>query len=213
MCYDASVFGVTQTPLPENCRKVDKIVKDENGQDVNLGPYPIESHRAGQGYHISTFQPKQPLRRNKLIENSFTPALQWNAAAQLEMVQLARDKAYFPFGINTSMGDYSWDLPMDKISKQKPCKFQLFDPSLQYFPRGSHAPLMIFLGSSSDGRRSTPADRRRAAKADARGWTRQRRKAAMQWSTSQSSTSQWSSSEWSSSEWHGAWSSSEWHGS
>ena len=66
---------------------------------------------------------------------------------------------------------------------------------------------------SSDGRRSAPADRKRAAKADARGWTRKCRKTAMQWSTSQSSTWQWSSSEWSSSEWHGAWSSSEWHGS
>ena len=62
--------------------------------------------------------------------------------------------------------------------------------------------------SSSDGRRSAPADRKRAAKADARGWTRKRRKTAMQ----QSSTWQWSSSEWSSSEWHGAWSSSGWHG-
>ena len=132
MCYDASVFGVTQTPLPDNCRKVDRIVKNEKGQDRNLGPYPIEAHHDGQGYHISTFQPKQPLRRNKLIENSFTPALQWNAAAQLEMVRLAPDQAYFPFGINPSMGDYSWDLPMVKISKQKPCKFQLFDHSLKY---------------------------------------------------------------------------------
>ena len=72
--------------------------------------------------------------------------------------------------------------------------------------------LVSSISDGRRGRRSKEALRRRAAAADARGWTRQRRK-AMQWSTSQSSTSQWSSSEWSSSEWHGAWSSSEWHGS
>ena len=58
------------------------------------------------------------MRKNKLIGNSFTPALQWNAAAQLDMGQLAGDKGYFPFGINTSLGRYSWDFPEDKKSKQ-----------------------------------------------------------------------------------------------
>ena len=107
MCYDASVFGVIQTPLPDNCRIVHRIVKNADGQDEDLGPYPVESHHSGQGYPIRSFKPEHVLRRTKLIENSFTPALQWNAAAQLEMVQLARDQAYFPFGINPSMGDYS----------------------------------------------------------------------------------------------------------
>ena len=58
------------------------------------------------------------MRKNKLIGNSFTPALQWNAAAQLEMDQLARDETYFPFGVDTSLGRYSWDFPEDKKSKQ-----------------------------------------------------------------------------------------------
>ena len=50
MCYDASALGVTQTPLPDNCKIVHRVVKDENGEDKDLGPHPIESHRDGQGY-------------------------------------------------------------------------------------------------------------------------------------------------------------------
>ena len=160
---------------------------------------------------ITSFKPDHPVRRRKLIKNSFTPALQSNAPAQLEMVRLALDKEYFPFGVDPTLGRYSWYLPEDKKSKQKPCKFELFDPSLTYFPRGAHAPLMCFMGKSSDGRRSEDARRRRYKKADIRGWPHERRQKTKQWSTSQSSTSQWSSSEWSSSERNGAWSSSEWH--
>ena len=160
---------------------------------------------------ITSFKPDHPVRRRKLIKDYFTPALQSNAPAQLEMVRLALDKDYFPFGVDTSLGRYSWDLPEDKKSRQKLCKFELFDPSLTYFPRGAHAPLMCFMGKSSDGRRSDEARIRRYARADTRGWTHERRQKTKQWSTSQSSTSQWSSSEWSSSERNGAWSSSEWH--
>ena len=162
---------------------------------------------------ITSFKPDHPVRRRKLIKNSFTPALQSNAPAQLEMVRLALDKDYFPFGVDTSLGRYSWDLPEDKKSKQKPCNFEVFDPRLIIiFPAWRSCSPDDFLGSSSDGRQTPNALRRRNKKADARGWTHERRQRTKQWSTSQSSTSQWSSSEWSSSEWNGAWSSSEWHG-
>ena len=161
---------------------------------------------------ITSFKPDHPVRRRKLIENSLTPALQWDALAQQDMVRLALDREYFPSGVDGTMGGYSWYLPEDKQSKQKLCDFELFDPNLEYFPRGAHAPLMCFMGKSSDGRRSDEARIRRYERADTRGWTHERRQKTKQWSPSQSSTSQWSSSEWSSSEWNGAWSSSEWHG-
>ena len=76
--------------------------------------------------------------------------------------------------------------------------------------------LVSSISDGGRGRRSKKALRRRAAAAEARGWTRQRRQEMQwytsQWSTSQSSTSRWSTSRWSSSEWHGEWSNSEWHG-
>ena len=212
MCYDANVLGFTQTPLPANCKLVHKIVKNEDDQDVDLGPFPVESHRDGQGYPIKSYRPENAVRKEKLIENSFTPAFSWSAPAQEDMRRLALDKQYFPFGVDHTVGYYSWNLLEDKQSKQKLCDFALFDPNEEYFPRGAHAPLMCFMGKSSDGRRSEDARRRRYKKADIRGWPHERRQKTKQWSTSQSSTSQWSSSEWSSSEWNGAWSSSEWHG-
>ena len=205
------VFGLTQAPLPDNCKIMHQIVKTEDGQDEDLGPYPVESHRHGQGYPIKSYLPENRVRKEKLIENSFTPAFSWSAPAQEDMRRLALDKQYFPFGVDPTVGYYSWYLPEDKQSKQKLCDFELFDPDLTYFPRGAHAPLMCFLGRSSDGRRTEDARRRRYKKADIRGWPHERRQKTKQWSTSQSSTSQWSSSEWSSSERNGAWSSSEWH--
>ena len=207
MCYGAGTLGVTQTALPDNCKIVTRIVH-ENGKEKDLGPHPIESHSGGQGYAIKSFRPDHPGRRRKLIENSLTPALQWDALAQQDMARLTLNREYFPFGVDGTMGQYSWDLPMDKQSKQKPCDFSLFDPEETLFKRGAHCPLMCFIGKSSDGRRSTGALKLRGEKADKRGWTHERRQKTKQFSNWQSSTSQWSSSEWSSSEWNGARSSS-----
>ena len=53
--------------------------------------------------------------------------------------------------------------------------FNEFDLDEQFFKRGAHAPLMILLGAGSEVRRSKAALQRRAAAADARGWTRERR--------------------------------------
>jgi len=73
--------------------------------------------------------------------------------------------------VDTSMGAESWSWPEGPSSKQKLASFDHFDPDRQFFKRGAHMPLMIYMGGSSDTRRSKEALRRRDEKADRRGWT------------------------------------------
>ena len=81
----------------------------------------------------------------------------------------------FPFGVDTSIGSPSWSWPEDVPSKQKLCCNKRFDPQEQFFKRGAHAPLMIFVGAQSEIRRSKPARQRRDAAAKTRGWNWERR--------------------------------------
>ena len=67
----------------------------------------------------------------------------------------------------------SW--PATPLSKQKPVQFDKFDPYNEFFKRGAHMPLMIYVGAHSDVRRTRGAQRRRDQNADARGWTFERR--------------------------------------
>ena len=69
----------------------------------------------------------------------------------------------------------SWSWPEDVPSKQKLVPFTEFDPGEEFFKRGAHAPLMIFLGAGNEVRRSKEAQIRRAAAAERRGWTWERR--------------------------------------
>ena len=88
---------------------------------------------------------------------------------------VATDKDAFPFGVKTDMGSSSWGWGEDVQCKQKLADFTAFDPQQQFFKRGAHAPLMIFLGSHNQQRRSRAAIESRNKKADQRGWTWHRR--------------------------------------
>ena len=92
-----------------------------------------------------------------------------------EIMEQLDNKEMFPFGVDSSLGSSSWSWPEDVLSKQKLVSFEEFDPHNEFFKRGAHAPLMIFLGAQSQVRRSKAAQQRRAENADKRGWTWDRR--------------------------------------
>ena len=74
------------------------------------------------------------------------------------------------------MGLPSWTWKEDVLSKQKLTDFKEFDPQREFFARGAHAPLMIFVGTNSESRRSAERQASRNADADRRGWTIDRHK-------------------------------------
>ena len=56
--------------------------------------------------------------------------------------------------------------------KQKLASYERFDPRKEFFKRGApHMPLMIYIGSSKDTRRTPKALAKRAAHTARRGWT------------------------------------------
>ena len=130
----------------------------------------------GQGYALTTYRPTEHKRREQFVQWTMTPAFDADSPAVAEIIECARsDKAMFPFKADVSIGSASWAWPEGLVSKQKLPVYEKFDPSRQLFSRGAHMPLMIFVGASKETRRSKEALARRAANANRRGWTWERR--------------------------------------
>ena len=179
MCFDASVFGLQSANLPANCSMVMEIVRDDEGKEIGKRPFAVPRLGfLGQVHPLVCYRPTVPARREKFVQWTFTPAFDALSPAVAGIMESARsDKAMFPFKVDTTMGSTSWSWPECPPSKQKLASFEHFDPQRQFFKRGAHMPLMIYIGAPSEVRRSKAAQRRRAVNATRRGWTWERRQA------------------------------------
>ena len=117
----------------------------------------------------------------QLVEWTFTPGVDPHSPAVAGPIEsTTTDKAMFPAvagagPIDTTQGSKSWDWPAMPQIKQKLVEVRKFDPNAVFFRRGAHMPLMIYVGLSSQTRRTPEASTRRAERADARGWGKERR--------------------------------------
>jgi len=176
MCFDASVFGIPQPPLPENCSMVMEILRDENRKEHERRAYCVPRMVVlGQGFPLASYKPGVRTRREQFVEWTFTHAVKASSPAVADIIKCTRDKAMFPLTVDTSKGSASWSWPVGPISKQKLVDIDLFDPKRKLFNRGAHMPLMVFIGGPSESRRSKGALAKRAANAARRGWTWERR--------------------------------------
>ena len=173
MCFDASVFGLQSPALPKNCSMVMEILRDNEGKEIERRPYGVPRMGVlGQGFPLASYRPLEPKRREKIVQWTFTHAFDALSPAVAGIIQCTRDdKDMFPSTVDNSIGSESWSWPEGPISKQKLASYDLFDPHRQFFQRGAHMPLMVYMGSSSESRRSKGARARRSANADRRGWT------------------------------------------
>ena len=140
---------------------------------------PVSSSEAcfllGQGFPLASYRPEHPPRREQFVLWTFTPVFDKASPAVAGIMDMTTKRDAFPFGVKTSIGPPSWSWPEDAPSKQKLVSVKHFDPQQEFFKRGAHMPLMIFVGAQSDIRRSKAAQRKRAAAADRRGWNWERR--------------------------------------
>jgi hypothetical protein len=151
---------------------------DERGE-LQKRRFPVPQFTLGQGYSLDSYLPKDATRRSQWLEWSFTPVFDATSPAMADVIHKAQcDRQHFPFNPEISIGSASWSLPQGPVSKQKLPKLPLFDPHSDYFRRGAHMPLMIYVGGNSDTRRSKGANARRANRAAERGWTPARIQAA-----------------------------------
>ena len=180
MCFDASAFGLTSPELPSNCSMVMETLRDEDGKEIEKRRYLVPRFSClGQGFPLTTYRPEHPQRREQFVLWTFTPVFDKDSPAVAGIMGMTRTRDAFPFGVDTSIGSSSWSWPEAVPSKQKLASFIEFDPEEELFKRGAHAPLMIFLGAGSEVRRSKAAQQRRAANADRRGWTWERRQSTL----------------------------------
>ena len=173
MCFDASVFGLPSPPLPEKCSMVMEILRDDEGKEIERRQYGVPKMGVlGQGFPLASYRPLEPKRKEQFVNWTFTHAFDALSPAVAGIIQCTKDdKAMFPFDVDNSIGSASWSWPEAPISKQKLASYDLFDPHRQFFQRGAHMPLMVYIGGSSESRRSKDARARRCANADKRGWT------------------------------------------
>ena len=176
MCFSASVLGIGAPDLPDNCSMVMEIVRDAEGNEIERRGYVVPQLSVlGQGYPLTSYRPSVKERRDKFVAWTCTPVFDASDVREIIEHKENADKGMFPFSVNTSMGSESWTWPEGPVSKQKLVSFERFDPKKEFFKRGAHMPLMIYIGDSSETRRSKQALKKRAEKADSRGWGWQRR--------------------------------------
>jgi len=106
-----------------------------------------------------------------------------NTSAVAEVITAAKnDREMFPTPkgektVDTTMGEASFSWSQMPLTSQKLFSTKKFDPTLTFFRRGAHMPLMLFVGDSTSTRRTPQSRRRREQKAEQRGWGREAREA------------------------------------
>ena len=173
MCFGASVFGLASPPLPANCSMVMEILRDADGKEIEQRQYAVPKLEImGQGYALTSYRPLETKRREQFVKWTMTPAFDALSPAVAGIIECTKsDKAMFPYKADTTIGSESWTWPEGPMSKQKLASYERFDPDKELFKRGAHMPLMIYIGSSKDTRRTPKSLAKRAENAARRGWT------------------------------------------
>ena len=172
LCLCPSLCGISVDPRPDHCSMMMKTLPDSEGKGKQTQePYSLPKFdKIGQGFPLTSYLPKVDEQKEAFLKWTFTVALSPLSSVVTDNVKLARDnRRWFPFPLDTTIGKESWNWPALPPFRQKLVSTELFDPQERFFHRGAHMPLMGFIGSSGDNRRTPEAQRRRTFKATLRG--------------------------------------------
>ena len=171
--FDCSVLGVAAPDRGENFQPTRKSVKDSQGKPTQETiPYELSKvprmPKASIGHPLKSFHPSDKERKNLYVRQSFTvskvpKAGEPECAAVAEMTRLAlNDRGAFfrPPHPTVARETFQWE--QGDHYRSKPCDFDRFDPDKSLIVAGVHAPLLVYVKRSSDGRRSIEANARRA---------------------------------------------------
>ena len=147
-----------------------EALRDDTGKVIGNRFYAVpEMDFMGQGYPLTSYRPKDADKREQFVKWSCEPSFTTPYGAGYD------DRKMFPAKIDSSIGLPSSSWPQGPPSKQKLASIEHFDPKRQFFKRGAHMPLMMYVGGSSQSRRTKAALVRRNAQANKRGWTWEKR--------------------------------------
>jgi len=184
--YDASVLDIRgggDEELPRSWKLVEQVVTNEDGVEEQR-PVPVtEFNLIGSGYPLTSYRPKSDSNRRQCVVWSCSPAIDRNTSAVAEVITAAKnDREMFPTPkgdktVDTTIGEASFSWSQMPLTSQKLVSTQKFDPTSNFFRRGAHMPLMLFVGDSTSSRRTPESLRRREQRAEQRGWGRAAREA------------------------------------
>ena len=225
--FDASALGISPAQpsatdfrgggdMPAGWKLKEKVEKGQDGRELR-SKHPVPNCPiVGSGYPLTSYRPQNASRISTMVRWNFQPAID-NESAVAEVVEARRrDRDLFPkmSFLPEMPGGQSEHWPPMPLVEQKLVGTQMFDPDNEFFRRGAHMPLMIFVGGNKDTRRSEEATRRRAArrqKVDGKwqgkgkgGETDSRARGSGRWTGGESRASNsWTQGSWSSNSWTG----------
>ena len=173
MTYDCSVLGINAPERPSSAwRNMELVTTDDKGREISRKPFEIRTFSMmGSGFPLASYRPQHTDTMKQLVTWAFEGVTKNDSPAVVGVRRAsARDRQLFPWTVDQELGSASWTWPSMPPCRQKLIDIKLFDPHLQYFKRGGHMPLMMFVGSPNQVRRTKGACERRERRAEERGW-------------------------------------------
>ena len=181
MTYDCSVLGINAPEKPSDAwRNMERVTTDEEGREITREPYQIRTFQIlGSGFPLGSYRPQHPDTMKQIVKWAFEGVTKNNSPAVVGAMRASAEdggnKRMFPWAVDQNLGSESWTWPSMPLCKQKLIDVEMFDPQSQYFKRGGHMPLMVFVGGHNQQRRTKGACERRERRAEQRGWGAERR--------------------------------------
>ena len=117
------------------------------------------------GHPLKAFHPSAVLRKKFYVQQSFTISIagenECPAVAETKPLPHTQASKFAPVQ-DVAQATFTW--PPIPYCNSKPCDPSRFDPDFELIGAGAHAPLQVYVVSSSQGRRTPQANTKRAAK-------------------------------------------------
>lgn len=179
--FDGSVFGMNfDSVVAECCRRTTRWRKDDAGQWIEEF-YTLQNYHAnGSGHQLSAYRPQDGNVKRDLIK-WMTTSMPYNTTTWQDDVNIwgwfqqwmqtaTAGRAIAKLqDVNRHIGDATWTWPRFPMCKCKPMLILEFESGNQIFNKGSHIPLITFIGNAKDKARGDQAFRNREDRASRRG--------------------------------------------
>ena len=182
MTYDCSVLGINAPEKPSRAwRNLELVTTDDMGRESARKPFEISTFSIlGSGFPLASYRPTHTDIMKQLVTWAFEGVTKNDSPAVVGVMRASapgdrRNRTMFPWEVDQNLGSASWTWPSMPPCRQKLIDIKMFDPHSQYFKRGGHMPLMVFVGSHNQQRRTKGACERRERRAERRGWGAEQR--------------------------------------
>ena len=152
MTYDCSVLGINAPERPSRAwRNMELVTTDDKGREIARGPFEIRTFSLmGSGFPLASYRPQHTDTMKQLVTWAFEGVTKKDSPAVVGAMRASapgdwRNMTMSPWTVDQELGSTSWTWPSMPPCRQKLVDITMFDPHSQYFKRGGHMPLMVFL--------------------------------------------------------------------